>query len=610
MKLFSADLRRKMPAAQYWKLYDSYSQDSLQLDSSPSQQQMLHRLEQLTEAETRFGFVYDAEKGWLSDVLGSSMFESYPDWLLSKLNQRLQHPLLWGVHELVWPLEEDAENAWSSNMLHVDNAIPFNIVEDEDIEKFKLHFITMLFFGTRDHPCAVHLVHAFKSLFNAPYHLLEIKQRLLCKDSIGDYFSITINHTKRENPGHWSIELSNHYGSWEGIDFEGREAIPYKIERDPVREAFHANQFPEWQIEKCRVHKHIPPRLINNHRHSFDPEDYAASIKNYGKYAYLRHPQLCSCGEESLFYFQFHWGQLHGFTEYELGDEILWDGFALGYPELEDVYVVARADGECPACKQRQDQILIYIKNNRVHSLEPEILEEIKYPHQSPFVSKSWVPWEDFEVDWLSAQWSKMQASTEIEDLKNCRLPDFTDSSFRIRSENIEYLYLISKYRHSIPIQLFKRCVTQIPFSPYRIGSRFPEVVSLNSELKVCAILRANYNEEECLIKFYWGSILDFPEYEVGDIIQWSNFSVGDELIEDVVYARGFVDGSHDVMTIIEIRNNKIVDVRFNDDKPEIDDLRYNSRAYVFYGDNWLPWKVVPDFLMLKPRRQSMFENH
>ena len=197
---------------------------------------MQQRHAHLVYAETQHGFVYDAERLWLEAVMHAPVFEKYADWLLKKLNQHLfDKPLLWGVEEqgdIVPGLT--AANIWYAEMGGgIDPIVyPFNLTEDTDIANFSI-FFTLRVYGTRERPDPVYLVYAFRRLFNFPYHALVIKHRLICRDKvegqnadvvrIDEYVQAGIESVYPENPLQWLLTFGNHYDSWEGLKFIGRE---------------------------------------------------------------------------------------------------------------------------------------------------------------------------------------------------------------------------------------------------------------------------------------------------------------------------------------------------------------------------------------------------
>ena len=604
MNLFSTETRKKLSTTRYWELCETYSRGSLQLVLAPSAAQLHIRLKQLIDAEVQFGFAYDAEKIWLEEILKSAAFENYPDWLLRNINQHLfDQPLLWGVHNGSGLYSINNHNIWSANIdLIKTKGYSFALTDDDDIASFSTYF-TLSVYGERDRPSPAHLVHAFRRLFNAPYHLKEIKHRLICliddtnsderKTSIKTYYSIEIETAERENPTHWLLGLSNHYGSWEDIDFIKNLALPFESRSDPIRELFEENRFPEWRPSKDNKYQHIPARLVNKYRTNLNADVYSDYERQlHSKYAYLRQFVDCQCGENSLAHLQFQWGQLANFIEYSIGDEISWDGEVLGYPELETVYVIATADMKCTACERRLNDVLICIRKNRIHSLQPNLLKNIKYTFQGPFISDNLVSWKDYQSDWIKKQWGELMENTQIDEFNHCVLPNLTDGVCSFRNENIKYLYLISKYRHSIPLALFERCVLQRPINIYNTTSK---QVTLDSQLKTCAILHATHNDKIKLVKFYWGDLLNFPEYEVGDTIKWSKYATGEKFIEEVVYARGYIDEDHSSLVIIEINSNQIVNIHFDYDKLDTARSILHENAPAYFGENWLPWMVMPD---------------
>ncbi len=598
MNLFSTDTRQKIPVNRYWELYDTYSDGSLQLAPELNKKQMQSRLEMLTHAQEQFGFAFDAEKIWLEDVIDSSVFENYPDWLLRNINKYLlDEPLLWGVSE-----ESDV---WYASIDNVESkGFSFATSCDDEIANFSTWFGFSVY-GSRNRPSAIHLVQAFKQLFNIPYHVLAVKHRLIAQPT--EYNFIGIENVSKDAPEHWLLSLSNHYGSWEGIDFISRQDQPNLVEPNPVTTVFENNRFVDWQPRADGKYSHIPPRLVYKYREHIDSKDLSKHLDRYGKYAYLCQSVTCQCGETSQFYFQFKWGQLNNYIEYHIGSEIVWDESTLGYQELETVYVLASADMHCLNCTQVPNETLILIKNNRIHSLVPEVLEKIKYKFQGPFISDKLTAWDQFQALWIKNQWNRMKKTIGIKEFDGCELPDLTAwQTDSVWSENHQYLQLLSKFRHSIDFDLFKRCIQQRPVNMH--GS-VDEKNLLKSQWKSCAILHVSHNDEIKLVKFYWGSLLNFPEYKMGDTIRWSDYSTGDENIEELVYARGFVDGDHSIKTIIEIKHNKIVNFYFDYDKPEIDNLSYNDSAHAFYGEQWLPWLVMPDNLFIASRRPQKLSN-
>lgn len=113
--------------------------------------------------------------------------------------------------------------------------------------------------------------------------------------------------------------------------------------------------------------------------------------------------------------------------------------------------------------------------------------------------------------------------------------------------------------------------------------------LTLQSKLKTCAILHFKFKGKPRIAKFYWGSLLDFPEYRIGDVIRWSNYSIGESDIVETVHARAYIDGAHHHELVIHIHQNTIISCEILADRLQ----HHGVKPFVYIGDEWLPSPMV-----------------
>lgn len=612
MDLFSSKIRRAFAVDEYWRLYDHYAHGTLQSLKAPDTDSINYRLAELACAEDKLGFVFDAEKLWLSELSTSASNRSYADWLLLKMTEYVfANRLIWGVyshnHDLagqfhdVWSAELKRIPDWAGTQPELQHSSQTESLAESGSGGKASHIelpvndllVELNLYGERYSPSSVHLVHAFKHLSNLQYHLIENQQHMwlrlseVCICSVSVVFSNTASQ--------WLLQYQNEYGSGDELLLDERKLIkPATTPQDVIRHAYLAKQFSNWKPSERGKNSPVPDRIVHAHRGQLGDPLVTEQLGRRAHYSYLSDPDSrCTCGEPSNFYLQFQWGSVEGFIEYQVGDKIRWQGRTFGYKELDRVYVKASSDSTCVHCGHSEKDVFIEIVNNRVVGLKPDVLTSVQHCFQGPFVTDDLIAWEDYQKQWIDEAWSQLIADTNVTEIRQCgaiQWPAFSESA---KNESIQYLYLLSKYRAVVSPELFSRSFQhffKLRFN--RIGN-----ITQKTRIESCAILHCDYQGEPCLIKFYWGNLWDFPEYELGNSIQWSEFSVGDKAMEDIVYAQGFIDGAHHIPVLIHIKNNQIAGIHFHVDYSVGEKNAYHyykNNAYVFYSDQWLPWLNMP----------------
>lgn len=607
MNLFSTKVRRSFSLKHYWELCDEFSVDSLQFQQNPTLEQVNRRFDQLSTAEETLGFVFDAEKLWLHDLIAKQSSGTYAKWLYMQLSElAFRQPMLWGLYSTEKGCYgEQFHDIWSGNLISTaQDIVPIHLVDDGSKGLQECEFyIELCVFGDRNKPNAAHLINGFKRLFNLPYHLVENQSRIWLDVSEIRYCSVSA--IVADNPNLWLLEYENEYSSGDALEIVGRQSAKQEPEPDIVREAFLAGKLRDWLPSERGDMSFIPGRVVHDNKAIFS----SSFVKNYlssrATYSYLKVPQYkCTCGEFDCFYFRFKWGQINNFIQYEVGDDIDWEEQVFGYKEVKTVYVCSASDTQCRYCGKAQNDIFISVVDNRIVGLKPEIASTVKYPFQGPFISDDLITWDEYQKQWIDSAWNELQTETAIQEIQQCesvKWPAFHESA---KNECIRYLYLISKYRHSLSQELLVRSFTH--FSIGVFGET--EQVQRDTQFKSCAVLHSVRNGEPFLIKFYWGCIHNFRDYLLGDDIQWSDYAVSDKTIEETVYARGFIDGAHQIPVVVHIDNNRIVGVHFYHDI--VEKWNYHGvEAYVFYGDSCLPWLNMPDRDYLRSFRAGSSEN-
>jgi len=408
-----------------------------------------------------------------------------------------------------------------------------------------------------------------------------------------------------QNTQKWQLDYATEHGHIRTILFTDRKEEIVEAKLDLLQLAYQDGLFSEWLPKTRGEDAIIPKRIAHKYKKLIEKEFKTEFDSPTPFYAFVQClNNQCTCEVKSNHFLQFEWGQIDNCIEYEIGDNILWDGVTFGYIEVDKVYVRAMAESNCAVCECGLASTFIEIERNRIVGLKPELLDSIKYSSKGPFVTDECISWNDYQKNWIDKAWSNLQETTEISEIKKCKFIKWPKYDSDIVNENIHYLILISKYRNSIPKELFERSLKH--FNVNTVAGSAAKI-SLSSNLKTCALLHGIYEGNPCLIKFYWGSLIDFPEYTQGDQIMWSEYSIGDRSIEGIVYARGYIESKHHVKVIIHIKNNQIVDIQYDFDKPAIDLIEYNELAQAFYSDSWLPWMILPDTGFINSRRPRIW---
>lgn len=600
MDLFSTHVRRPIENEQYWDLQRTYAKGSLQFSSVLELDKFRSRKAELQKAEQSFGFVYYAEHLWLDSILSSGLMLPYADWLFSQMNKYFfDIPLKWGHFR-----DEDQYTTQKNKDIWVGittglSKIPFlGLIQDTDLEAYlrNIDSLKVSIYGERTHLKSEQLIIAFQRLFDLPYHIAENKTLRFEKDSSDfyNYDSWEIEILNINNPTNWQLVVlnGNFYQEFEFKDRFGsiREFPNYN---ELLKQAYEADPFLDWS--PVRDYFYMPERIIHKYQDRLPAHIVDFRLKRPYLRALLHTAIECTCGVTTTQALQFTWGQLVGFPEYQVNDKIKWDEKGIGYPELDNVYAKGMSEEKCSSCG-KWIETLIAIKNGHIVGIAPEKIPKIKYLFEGPFVSDDLILWNTYQQDWIRKEWSLLLTQNPDSEFQDCPSIDWkTNSQY---SKEIHHLVLISKYRENMPFELFKRALMLFGVNTYNPNNA-KQALSLKSQLKTCAILHLKINGEIKIAKFYWGTLLDFPEYQIGDEIRWSDYSIGEADIAEVVRARAYIDGAHHLEIIIHIKQNRIISFEMLDEK--LPDGEIKPLAYI--GNDWNPWLVIPDPYFIKSHR-------
>lgn len=164
----------------------------------------------------------------------------------------------------------------------------------------------------------------------------------------------------------------------------------------------------------------MPDRIIYKHKERLPKEIVEPRLRSRLYLRAILHAEVeCTCAAVATHAFQFEWGQLVGFPEYQINDEIKWNGKGKGYPEVDNVTVEGTSEQVCSTCGKWIDT-LISIRSGRIIGLVPELMTKIEYSFQGPFVSDDLVVWNQYQQNWIKDAWRQLLSRHPDSEFQNC----------------------------------------------------------------------------------------------------------------------------------------------------------------------------------------------
>lgn len=619
-----------------------------------SQSEILKRIDQLTEEEQK-GFVYVGEKQWLSDYINKNRpFNIYSEWIFDVFqNDILTTKLEWGTEEYDGHVSKQYQNNWTGSIeLFSEDFIPyFNEFKTAEFLKTELlDFLEVIIRGDKESPDKDLLIYAFELLHDFPYYIEQLQHPLL--DISYDWCIEGIELTDLNDKLNWCIIINSGYASLH-YSFENRKKkqyLPPESKKELLIRNLNYNNCPHLDklLEQCDELHQVRDgfykilfsyldffqgvdrnKILSYWNETYRIPEYNGVRKklfNVDSYSTFKNGKMhCKeCKKLLESDFSFYWGSIVNYPEYNEGDEILWeqDYFIKNNdPEIqnslkqievnsgqnfyETVYVNARTFDKCTECGT-YNETLIKIENNKIIGLANKKVSSLEYGESvgSPFISEDLIFFEDYEREYFKSVFIEKVLHSEHNNYDIALQTLSTRYSSAINWLGIHMKRLFHKYSDRWSQEEFLRIAKFLEINFY-ISEKDNENFQITKSVPVksCAILKdVSIKCSDCgkTFKsdywFAWGSLLNFPEYTIGDLITWSDYSLGEKKLTEV-NATGYpllANSEHEKCEwhgeiFIQIINNKIAGVKWQKRFVNIDHVK----AYI--GKEMKPYLFWPD---------------
>ena len=268
-------------------------------------------------------------------------------------------------------------------------------------------------------------------------------------------------------------------------------------------------------------------------------------------------------------------------------------------------------DGQIASCAEcSESDVLIRIENNTIVGVDMEATKAVTFMTEAPYVQDAelaslakgfgvddLVTWRDFEPRWFH-QMVKTYSSEQTCEDREVLLRGLRDQYNYTTSEGSVFgtrgiAWLHCRHRHLWTREHYVRVMDYCDahfFGPERFAP------TNDTPVKSMGIVHLEYQGQPVVAGIWWGDLLDFPEYRVGDSVRWSEYSLGDPQAE-TVYACWWpmldISLKETIrQKFIRIENNVIVGF---DEGPEVEDALgfYDSSAHAYVGVE--PYLIWPD---------------
>jgi hypothetical protein len=530
------------------------------------------RIEQLEHLE-KIGFVYESEKKWLLNYLDTLKNHKYPEYSLwirhVFITQILKKPLKWGsLEDEQGHTSERFQNVWCGKIEKTEIFPVFRPLKTSNCLKVlsTSHCFEIEILGSKKSPNNKALVNAFEFLHNLPYYAELAKDRLLdpeydlslegisseineTNDVLCDLIyaseyaygmSITFKNRKREN---LSPSFSNK------IAFIKKMIEPYNLPK--MNECFSFKKNEEYCSNKDL-------KILFEHLSYFSKKEYERVIRFFlnekiwmnASQSLMDHiPSLkkltifsfstlegcdidCkTCSSKYKTDLSFHWGIKLNYPHYKQNDPIQWGVQNCGANIYDELFIEGQALTLCVDCNEKNNQCFIHVKKNRMIGYTKKNISPFQYSRI--YISKEWIPIKTFERNYFKQKVN--QCCHRIDDpllIELAALIKQKNSSKRHKhSINIKRYFYIMRYYFDISSYL--RICQYFQFKFY--SSHNKALLNYDSKIKSCCILKNIIIDDQMSdYVFYWGTLLNFQEYKLGDSIIWSEYSVGEKNIKNI----------------------------------------------------------------------------
>ena len=621
---FSTSIRQYIPWDDYLKLHEQQRQLSLCNCSlqNIAQDTILNRIREL-EALESIGFVYVAEKKWLLSYvhnLHQLAHAHYADWLFCIFQTVIvDKPLKWGVYEdEQGHTSEQYQNIWCATAGNTKLLPWFSELKSAEVMESLLleGELAIEIYGPADKPHPVALTRTFEFLHDLPYYLELAKTTLCTQDYNADIEGVSV--IEAGSDFNCSLIYGTDYESGLSIEFKNRkrqnytddlfEQLPYLkllIERnlapqkipeladllaaDIIEEIFTSNfrktLFGYLDLFDNSSDNSDYQQLVRaiwqaDYRLSKDDIPDAEQLKVISFSSLLDCSIDCQkCGETFDSDLSFRWGSEINYPTYQVGDFIHWQSSNTGADYYDELFIAATALSQCPHCAHTINHTLIQMSNNKIIGCSEVQMSALKYGLSgAPFISQQLIPIKTFEREYFVSKVTEAIAIYDNDMLKALKAqlendkPLVGSSKWQIKIKKVFY-----QLRHYFDEAKYKRISRSLDLQFFSLNAGEP--IGHNSHVKSCCILKdVKLDGITGDYVFYWGSLLDFPEYYLDDQIQWSEYSVGDESLRDMYLIAHALDANQVAHRTIKVclKDGIIADV-----------LPYDSCATGVIGDDF-----------------------
>ncbi|AOT06980.1 hypothetical protein [Pseudoalteromonas luteoviolacea] len=659
---FSHLIRKCIPADEYWELCKiqrqlSFCEEEL---SEKSNDEIKRRIKNLEEYE-QLGFVYIGEKKWLKDYLSNHSqfsYSTYSDWVLAVFNNYvLFKPFKWGMYEDEnGRTSDEYRNIWCGKIIEGSVISLFNeLTTAKAMEKGLGRFFDydIEVFGCTKAPDKKAIAYAYEFLHDFPYYLEQAQDILNDKQ-----YDIYIDGISLIDPGnHTNCDLMYSTDYTDGINIEFSERKRKKFRnlhgqkedeiKGIIKNTLDPYNHPKLAdlLNSC-ITDNIFGKLLFGYLPLFSNEDFKTLVQNIWRekdciykgaeqsalmlevksFATLEKEitQCDQCDERFATDIAFEWGNIVNYPTYKVGDHIYWGDINRGEEYFDELFVMGRSLSHCKNCSNYAPKTLIHIKANKIIELAGDKIRSLPYGTiGEPFITSDMIPVEDYENRFFKDMVSQAYLSkknTEAVPTHSVwrtiqtmvRKPPFSDpkcnlsdmdrilqARFSRYSEWVNLRRLFFLERHCWDKKTYQRMANYLNLH-YYTKNQYDEI-DHQTPIKSCCILKdVNIDNKKMDYVFYWGNLLNFPEYQLGEKIQWSEYSVGEQELTDVHLIGHPLQPTSNETQVISIR---LVDGTLVSVEPHkwsnIYQIERDSRI-AYLGPDWDPYLTWDDVYLMK----------
>lgn len=202
---FSVLIRKYISWHEFQRLSTELAKGSLIHAGKIAQRNKVSRLEELSDYEQRFGFVYVGEKQWLISLDVNHDDIKYSDWVWTQLTD-IVFP-----DGLVFERDETSGPYWKGYTEELSSLMLFANLSGKSVQ---IDNIQLLIPGNASAPNETKLCHAFEILHNISYYLYICAGRYTNKVFLDQ---IVLDNEQ----GLWHMDMINDFGSIGTAEFNG-----------------------------------------------------------------------------------------------------------------------------------------------------------------------------------------------------------------------------------------------------------------------------------------------------------------------------------------------------------------------------------------------------